>query len=134
MGTGNDTLFGDGGDDTISGDGGQDVAEGGAGADRFFFVLADSLPALPDTVADFSQAQGDRVALNTIDGDAATAGHQPLLFLGSDPFAANGLGQLRWYQDAADTFVKIDGGGDGVADAVIRFAGLLQLQVGDFDL
>ena len=60
-GQGNDTLYGGAGADTLSGDLGNDILYGGAGADHFMFRPGSG----QDWIADFHQAEGDRVVLPT---------------------------------------------------------------------
>ena len=58
-GAGDDLLMGDLGNDTLWGDAGNDTLWGGAGADLFVFTRGGGR----DRIADFSSAQGDRIAL-----------------------------------------------------------------------
>jgi Ca2+-binding RTX toxin-like protein len=57
----NDVLSGGAGNDWLYGGPGYDRLIGGAGADTFVFA---GLSELPDTIADFSQSDGDLVALD----------------------------------------------------------------------
>ena len=68
-GNGSDNLYGDEGADVLFGGNGNDVLNGGqgrdlltGGADADIFVFADNYGA--DSARDFSQAEGDRIALN----------------------------------------------------------------------
>ena len=67
---GNDTLYGEGGNDTLYGDEGDDTLYGGGGADIFILTLDTSLGA--DTVTDFSVDDGDKLQIDTDDGDENT--------------------------------------------------------------
>jgi Ca2+-binding RTX toxin-like protein len=60
-GDGNDTVLGGDGDDTVEGGAGDDVVRGDAGADTFLF---DPSQQGADTVVDFSQEDGDVIALS----------------------------------------------------------------------
>lgn len=128
---GNDTLYGGNGDDTVVGGTGTDLLHGNAGTDHFAFTLASSTAAAPDTIADFNQAEADRINLSSIDPDPVTPGDQPFVFIGGDAFSGSGAAEVRWYQSGADTFVEADTG-DGVADVVIRLTGLYTLYQQDF--
>ena len=64
---GNDTLYGDEGDDTLYGGAENDVLEGGSGADIFILTLDTSLGT--DTVADFSVDDGDKLQVDTENGN-----------------------------------------------------------------
>jgi Ca2+-binding RTX toxin-like protein len=59
-GLGADTLIGGEGNDVIWGNGGNDALVGGAGADTFAFAPDSGV----DLITGFSQAEGDRLALN----------------------------------------------------------------------
>ncbi len=80
-GQGDDVLSGGDGDDWLSGDRGADTVSGGVGADVFHVAQGAGL----DRIADFSQADGDRIAL--------------------DPGTTYAV-----RQDGADTVVEIPGG------------------------
>ena len=71
---GNDTLLGQEGDDFLAGGAGVDSLIGGNGSDAFVLNVADAVtnPALADTIADFSQEDGDVIALTDGAGDALT--------------------------------------------------------------
>jgi Ca2+-binding RTX toxin-like protein len=58
-GDGNDRLSGDLGNDTLIGSAGNDTLEGGLGSDRFVFSAG------LDVIRDFSQSQGDTLAVAT---------------------------------------------------------------------
>ena len=69
-GEGNDILAGGFGDDTLNGDAGNDILRGGAGADKF--TLALDIAAGTDTITDFSVAEGDKLVVDTVNGDETT--------------------------------------------------------------
>ena len=70
-GAGNDTLSGGDGDDTLNGGAGRDTLTGGVGADRF--VLDQTATAADtDIITDFNSDQGDRIQVDTTDGDETT--------------------------------------------------------------
>lgn len=127
-GAGNDTIFGFAGNDTLVGGAGRDTLVGGAGADRFVYALAsESPPSGPDLIADFSQAQADKVDLSGL-GVA-------LGFIGTAAFGGVGAPELR-FQNLATTasVVEADLNGDGGADLAILFqhAAPITFVAGDF--
>lgn len=88
---GQDLLDGGDGADRLLGGPGGDVLIGGGGPDRFIFRdAAHSAPALPDRILDFSQADGDRIVLQDLDGDLDRPGRQPLEFIGRQRFTDSG--------------------------------------------
>jgi len=134
-GGGNDTLIGGGGGDQLVGGVGQDSLIGGLGADRFIWGgLAESAVAMPDVVADFSWAQGDKFDLSLIDGNLALGGNQAFLFMGGAVFAGGGQGSIRATHQGGDTVIEIDQGNGGAAEAAIRLVGLHTLAASDFIL
>jgi Ca2+-binding RTX toxin-like protein len=143
---GNDTLQGFGGIDTLNGgDGndalyggaGKDTLTGGAGADRFVFSAASDSPvggsSTSDAITDFSQAQGDRIDLATIDANSGAAGDQAFGFIGAAAFTHH-AGELRAETVSGVTSVYGDINGDGVADFQIRLSGAIALVAADFVL
>lgn len=120
-----DTINGEGGNDKIMGLGGADLLSGGAGNDQFrYYTATDSgLGANADRIIDFVIGS-DRINIALIDADAATAGDQAFAFIGSDAFAANGIGQLRYTNSGSDLLVQADTDGDGVVDMEIILQGL----------
>jgi autotransporter-associated beta strand protein len=87
---GNDTLKGLGGSDILVGGAGKDRLFGGTQADSFVFqTIADSKPARPDVIMDFSHAQHDKIDLYDIDADqrGAAPGNQAFVFIGAQTFA-----------------------------------------------
>ena len=94
---GNDHLFGRGGNDVLAtgngtylldGGTGKDRMDAGSGADRFDFnAIADSVPgANRDVINGFSDVDGDRIDVSTIDANTAVPGNQTFVFIGADTF------------------------------------------------
>ncbi len=84
LGQGGRVLGGDGADRFFVGTGGDNLIAGGAGADQFW-LLTDEIPALPNTVTDFTQG----VDVIGILGQGAGVGFANLSFNGND-IALNG--------------------------------------------
>ena len=121
-GVGRDTLEGGDGQDVLNGGGGADLLVGGNNADTFLIDLSIN-PALTtsllaaDTIADFSQTQGDALSFGLGNGVLQGAlGPAPLIWGGvlatssgplpgiALPGAELGLGYLQaWYILAANT-------------------------------
>ena len=121
-GTGNtraNSITGGAGADTLSGGGGADTLTGGAGADQFALSdAADSPPAAPITIADFSTADGDRIDLSGMDANSATPADDAFTWVGTAAFT-NVAGQLRIQATGADLQLLGDINGDGTADCTI---------------
>jgi Ca2+-binding RTX toxin-like protein len=106
----------------ITGLGGADTLYGGAGTDTFKYIsLTDSAPlgqGLTDYIADFNEAEGDRIDLSRIDANVNVEGNQRFLFIGNNnAFVESwGAGQLRFNGG----FVEGDVNGDFVADFAIQ--------------
>uniref|UniRef100_UPI00286B99A2 calcium-binding protein n=1 Tax=Phenylobacterium sp. TaxID=1871053 RepID=UPI00286B99A2 len=123
-GDGNDTLSGGGADlgqfDLLSGGAGDDriflafdaVATGGAGADTFVISGQAGADGLLGVVLDFSEGQGDRLAL----------GNGQLLTLLKQHQESNIFGTLQGFAGTSETTrlpgmrVDVDLNGDGIAD------------------
>ncbi len=144
-GSGANTLKGLAGDDYIVGGGAKDAITGGAGADvmwgqgaadQFLFTsLADFAPAAtPDTIGDFSHAQGDKISLKSIDPDAVTAGDQAFSFVGSAAFTTDARFQVRATIQGTNTLIEIDTNHDTVTDHTILLYGAITLVATDFIL
>jgi hypothetical protein len=132
-GDGNDRLVGDDGDDQLTGGRGADKLTGGAGADSFIFGdPKDSKPiaAARDTIADFSQTDGDIIDLSGIDADATQAGDQAFHLAGA-AFTGN-AGELIQTASAGGTLLSGDINGDGAADFAILLATPTTLTSDDF--
>ena len=77
-GQGDDVLVGDDGDDVLVGGAGADILEGGGGADTFFFDRSAVNDGKVDEIVDFSDVEGDELAIAldafdaSIRGDVAT--------------------------------------------------------------
>lgn len=138
---GADNLQGGNGADWLQGGADRDVLTGGADADSFVFDDGDFSDPSPDRIADFSQAEGDRIRLNFVDANTANGtADDPFSFIGTGPFT-HVAGQLRYQQYAggpgADddiTIIQGDTDGNGTADFAIRLNGLHTLVAGDFVL
>lgn len=133
---GSDNLTGGLGADLLAGGAGKDVLAGGAGADVFDFdAIAESgIGAAADLVADFAQADGDRIDLSTIDA-YGTGTNGAFTFIGTAAFASAAFGQLRYeVQGDGNTHIFGDTNGNAVADFEIVLAGSVTLTVTDFIL
>jgi Ca2+-binding RTX toxin-like protein len=130
--SGNNVLIGGAGDDTLIGGLGTDTLTGGLGADRFAFkTLADSTVANPDTITDFSHAQGDHIALAAIDANTNVAGDQAFTLVASFTHVA---GQLIEVAQSGGYLVEGDVNGDGNADFAIMVDTSTALVAADFVL
>lgn len=129
-GSGDDRLYGDGGANVLTGSSGDDVLVGRGGADRLvggsgtdWFVYSATTQSTVierDTIADFSQADHDRIDLRAFDGDLDTAGHQGLHFIGGDAFSGT-HGEIRAIAGptSGSTIIQIDTDGNGVTEMEI---------------
>lgn len=125
--TDNDILDGRGGNDLLYAGGGTDTLTGGAGADRFQFKLAtESTTDAPDTITDFSHAEGDKIDLHSRYFGA-------LHFIGSDAFGGD-AGEIHAIDQGSRTLVEIDVDGDKTADFALLLDGAPTLAKGDFAL
>lgn len=143
------TLVGRAGDDLIKGLGRADKIEGGAGADTMFggggpdvlvFKQADHIGTRPgdrDMVKDFRPGT-DTIDLRGIDAKKGVPGNNAFTFFENGSKKFDGAkGELRWFQQnkpgsAQDrTYLKGDINGDGRADFVLEFKGLVNLSAGD---
>lgn len=76
-GEGDDTLDGGDGDDTLKGEDGADLMTGGAGADKFHLDFSEAGGANVDddgndVITDFTVADGDKLVVDTTNGDETT--------------------------------------------------------------
>ena len=137
-GEGTDALQGGDGNDRLSGGSEHDALTGGAGGDTFLFDDDHSAATRPaaDRIADFTRADGDLINLRGIDAMSATPdADDDFSFIGTQVFSGNGIGgELRAVSARGDTFIEGDVDGNGVADFVIRLAGVHALQATDFVL
>jgi Ca2+-binding RTX toxin-like protein len=87
---------------------------GGLAADRFRFTSTTDAgtAAAKDTIADFTQAQSDRIDLSAL---GVTLSIRGTAALGSPA----SFGQIRWAQSGADTLIQIDTDGNTTADMEI---------------
>lgn len=133
---GNDLLDGAGGDDRLRGGDGTDALFGGSGADRFVFkTVLDSAGdyVTCDLIGDFSQAEGDRIVLKTIDAVQDTPGvNEAFTYIGSAEFSAPG--QVRWFQQGGNTFVALNTDSSFGNEMAIRLTGTIALSAADFVL
>lgn len=125
--TGDDVLFGDAGTDSLRGGAGADKLTGGAGGDSFYFDnAAESTQAEQDTIADFSQADGDRINLGQVFPGV-------LEFRGGGAFLNTG-GEVRSADLGAYQRVFVNLDTDVDAEMVIRVNTPGPLVAGDFYL
>lgn len=133
---GDDLLDGAGGDDRLRGGDGTDALFGGSGADRFVFkTVLDSAGdyVTCDLIGDFSQAEGDRIVLKTIDAVQDTPGvNEAFTYIGSAEFSAPG--QVRWFQQGGNTFVALNTDSSFGNEMAIRLTGTIALSAADFVL
>lgn len=129
-GAGSDTLIGGDGADTILAGAGNDALWGGLGADTFVFkATADSVIAGPDTIWDFSQAEGDKIDLRSIDANSGVKGDQAFTLAASFTHKS---GELVVSTDGDHYLVQGDVNGDAVADFAIAVHSVASLGAGDF--
>jgi Ca2+-binding RTX toxin-like protein len=152
-GDGTDALYGGSGSDDLFGQAGADTHWGGSGADQFIFMStqdsrfsANGQPgADADKIMDFSQADGDKINLASIDADMGRAGHQSFtdyLLETPDPssdsfFAAGTIAVSHYYNDTYVQINTIDSENAEGVDApemVIVLAGHHDLTTDDFIL
>jgi Ca2+-binding RTX toxin-like protein len=131
-GAGADTLLGGDGADWLEGGRGVDRMTGGSGADRFFFRPGD-LDKSIDVITDFSSAQGDKIALNTLDANVKTGVDDKFAFIGTKAFSGT-AGELRYEVKNGVAYVHADTDGDKVADLSIALLGVKSLVAADFIL
>lgn len=138
---GDDTLSGGGGADRIYGAGGQDTLNGGSEADTFLFIsVSDSAPGARDIIADFSQADADKIDLSLTDANNVSVGDQSFFFIGNLTFTGgvhSPDGEVRYFYDNLNDWtvieVNLDDGG-ATADMAIRLVGNITLTAADFNL
>jgi Ca2+-binding RTX toxin-like protein len=132
---GADTISGMDGNDWLQGGAGADTLTGGAGADLFVFASAGDFAGTPETITDFSFAQGDRIVLWQVDANSALAGDQAFSWIGTGAFTSQ-AGQLRYDYDAglnvSSVFGDLDG--DGVTDFTLVMNNVATVSASDFFL
>jgi Ca2+-binding RTX toxin-like protein len=115
-------LSGLDGNDVLTGGSGADTLAGGSGADRFVFAaLANSSPAAPDTIVDFTHGV-DLIDLSAIDANTSAGGDQAFAFAGQSANAA--ARSVTWYEMGGNTVVQVDVNGNTTADFAIVLAGI----------
>ena len=124
-GWGRDTLYGGSGDDIINGGGGQDRLIGGAGSDTFVFSATSDSSAfsafsLPDVITDF-ESLFDKIDLSAIDPGLGGGSNAFLWWGYSLTTVAN---SVTWFDDGANTIIRVDNTGDTVADMQIVLTGI----------
>ena len=132
---GNDTLEGMAGNDVLTGGTGLDTQTGGPGLDVFDYnAITESAVAVAtrDIITDFNAAAEDKIDLSTIDADSVLAGNNAFSFIGGAAFT--GLGQIRVFQQAGNTFVDCNTTGTTAPDMRIQLTGLITLDAADFVL
>lgn len=117
------------------GNAGLNTFEGNGGADSFVFEKGTTgkTQKKADTVADFSQADGDIIDLSPWDANAKKGGNQAFDFIGGEKFHGK-AGELRYVIDGNDTWIQADTNGDRKADLTIHLDGAIALVASDFDL
>lgn len=136
-GVANDTLSGGDGRDSLLGRAGRDTMTGGGEADTFMFDDGETVALISqaDQIVDFSHAAGDKIHLRAIDAKAGTGADDNFTFIGTNAFAADGVGgQLRYQVAGGNTFIQGDTDGDGAANFFIRLDGTAPLVAADFTL
>jgi Ca2+-binding RTX toxin-like protein len=132
------TLLGDNGanfieawyaQDVITGRGGADIMQGGGWSDRFVYLATTDAP-LGETITDFVSGSGDLIDLSAIDTNAALAGDQAFVFIGTAAFTIGGGAQVRF----SGTSVEADVDGNGVAEMLIAMTGVTAMAAADFVL
>ena len=128
---GDDSLWGDDGADKLTGGYGQDMLTGGSEADQFIFnTTNDSSGLLPDTITDFSTADGDLINLHMIDADTSLDGNQDFQLI--DTAFTGRSGELRTEVQGTDLIVSVDTDGDGLADFDVLVKNISVLSFADF--
>lgn len=135
LGIGKADLHGANSGQAMFANGGLNTFEGNGGADDFVFLkrTTGKTEAKADTIADFSQADGDQIDLDDWDANAKQNGDQDFDFIGAQNFHGK-AGELRFVKDGGDTRIEGDINGDKKADLMIHLNGTVALVTGDFDL
>jgi Ca2+-binding RTX toxin-like protein len=106
-GAGNDVLNGGAGIDYLVGGAGADILTGGLGADRFAFL---ALGERGDTISDFKVADGDRLDLRGLFGDAGLHRYAEL--------SSKGFVKAAAVSGGVQISVDVDGGANSYASLV----------------
>ena len=138
-GDGKDLLRGGDGNDRLIGGYGGDVLHGGDGADRFIFTsFVDSTSGRSrDTIADFSQSQGDRIDLRKMDSNIMWFGDGSFQFIGTIEFEVRNTlfdGEVRYERRGGNTVIEADIDYDDEADFSILVKGIIDFRASDFIL
>ncbi len=133
-GEGGDSLSGGAGADTLEGGAGVDQLAGGAGADVFRYRDGDlGLLKQVEKIFDFSSADGDKIALTSMDANTVLAGNNNFTFIGQSAFHKV-AGELRYEVSGGSAHVMADLNGDGIADFQLALPGVGTLKSSDFFL
>ena len=135
-GAGADTLYGGAGDDVLVGGEAPDVLDGGGGADIFRYLDQPEVPPanvrlLPERIVDFSQADGDKIDLFSVDARPDVAGDQAFTFADGINYLVYQPGTVTTYQEKGATFVSADTG-EGVL--TLKVEGSVTFTADDFIL
>lgn len=135
LGIGKASLHGADSGQSMFANAGLNTFEGNGGADDFVFLkdTTGKTEKKADTIADFSQANGDQINLDAWDANSKRNGNQDFTFIDGEKFHGN-AGELRFFQDAGDTWIQGDTNGDRKADLLIHLSGAITLVLTDFDL
>lgn len=114
---------------------GKNVFEGNGGADGFVFAKGTTgkTESKADTIADFSQGDGDKIDFRPWDANSKKSGNQEFDFIDTQKFHGH-AGELRYVKDGGDTWIQADTNGDKKADLMIHLDGSVTLVEGDFHL
>ncbi|BBE71624.1 calcium-binding protein [Oharaeibacter diazotrophicus] len=131
---GADKLDGRGGSDFLVGGPGKDVLTGGVGGDYFRqFSPGEG----PDTVVDFSLAEGDKVSIDAAGfGGTLAAGALPVsaLVKGSNPVPPSTASVFLYDTDTGQIFFDVDGTGSQPKVELMTLVGVPAIDVGDFQV
>ena len=139
----NDTLSGGAGNDVLQGNSGVNLLIGGSGADTFMFGNGTPATILTtvgnNTVADFSQAEGDKLDLSHMNYVGEPDDNLAYRFVGTSQFSGTGVPEVRVEYQQGHTMVILDSRyagqpPDGVADGVIALQGTIVVHESDFIL
>jgi Ca2+-binding RTX toxin-like protein len=129
-GSGNDQIFGQNSNDLIVGGFGADTLTGGTGADTFRYL---DVRDTGDTIADFSQVQGDKIDLTALYTGSVNGG---VLTFDDVLATAGGVaeGHVGYAYDAGTNVTTVYVGVNAAygADLEIKLNGNIDLAAGDF--
>lgn len=125
---GDDTLLGGKGSDVLHGGHGIDTLTGGLGADRFVFnAIEESVADSPDSITDFSHAQGDRI-------DISNLAEANIAFLGESGVLTGNGPEAAYVQKDGFTHIYVSVAGNGAPEVEIVLTGEIDLVAEDFVL